>query len=182
MLADRNGRLLKEYSIEVINDELVITDEENRFFEYQPGITESQRVQEALFHEKRTIIENCLFGVDINPNSVKICRLRLWIGLLKNACYGKTGMLETMLNIGINFYCGNSLISTYPLDADIKSALKGSKWTVESYRMAVMRYRNASIREEKREMERLIGTITPLNGDLNSLKSPIRTAISVVLM
>ncbi len=48
---------------------------------------ESQRVQETLFHEKQTIIENCLFGVDINPNSVKICRLRLWIELLKNAYY-----------------------------------------------------------------------------------------------
>ena len=44
-------------------------------------------MQEALFKEKQIIIENCLFGVDINPNSVKICRLRLWIELLKNAYY-----------------------------------------------------------------------------------------------
>ncbi|MCX6227407.1 MAG: Eco57I restriction-modification methylase domain-containing protein, partial [Bacteroidia bacterium] len=159
VLTDRNGRRLKEYSIEVINDELVITDEENRFFEYRPGIPESQRVQEALFNEKRTIIENCLFGVDINPNSVKICRLRLWIELLKNAWYGKDGALETLPNIDINIKCGNSLISRYPLDADIKTALKGSKWTVESYRIAVMSYRNARTKEEKREMERLIGTI-----------------------
>ena len=56
-------------------------------FEYKPGHKESQRIQETLFHEKQTIIENCLFGVDINPNSVKICRLRLWIELLKNAYY-----------------------------------------------------------------------------------------------
>jgi adenine-specific DNA-methyltransferase len=56
-------------------------------FQYNPNSPESQRVQETLFHEKQTIIENCLFGVDINPNSVKICRLRLWIELLKNAYY-----------------------------------------------------------------------------------------------
>ena len=48
---------------------------------------ESQRVQETIFSEKQTIIENCLFGVDINPNSVKICRLRLWIELLKSSYY-----------------------------------------------------------------------------------------------
>jgi type II restriction/modification system DNA methylase subunit YeeA len=71
----------------VLNDELIITDEQGNLFEYNPKNRESQRVQETLFREKQLIIENCLFGVDINPNSVKICRLRLWIELLKNAFY-----------------------------------------------------------------------------------------------
>ena len=87
ILQDREGKRLKEYQFEVENDELIITDEEGELFEYHPTNKESQRVQETLFHEKQTIIENCLFGVDINPNSVKICRLRLWIELLKNAYY-----------------------------------------------------------------------------------------------
>ena len=96
ILQDRNGKRLKEYQVEVVNDELIVTDEDGELFEYTPpsplergerGVSESQRIQETLFHEKQTIIENCLFGVDINPNSVKICRLRLWIELLKNAYY-----------------------------------------------------------------------------------------------
>ncbi|HLW07758.1 MAG TPA: hypothetical protein VKY45_09340, partial [Marinilabiliaceae bacterium] len=87
ILQDRDGRRLKEYQVEVVNDELIVTDEEGELFEYNPNNKESQRIQEALFHEKQTIIESCLFGVDINPNSVKICRLRLWIELLKNAYY-----------------------------------------------------------------------------------------------
>src|SRR5690554_1217459 len=87
VLQDREGQRLKEYHFEVVNDELIVTDEEGELFEYNPNNRESQRVQEALFHEKQTLIENCLFGVDINPNSVKICRLRLWIELLKNAYY-----------------------------------------------------------------------------------------------
>ncbi len=66
-----------------MNDELIVTDDDDQLFEYHFQNQESQRVQETLFHEKQTIIENCLFGVDINPNSVKICRLRLWIELLK---------------------------------------------------------------------------------------------------
>jgi len=162
ILTDREGRRLKEYRVDVANDELIIMDEEGDFFEYLPGNNESQRIQEALFHEKQTIIENCLFGVDINSNSVKICRLRLWIELLKNAYY-KPGNnyteLETLPNIDINIKCGNSLISRYSLDADIKQALKKSKWSIDSYRLAVMSYRNATSKEEKRTMERLIESI-----------------------
>src|SRR5690606_14369912 len=61
ILTDRQGKRLKEYHIEVVNDELIITDEDGALFEYHPGNREKQRVQEALFHEKQTLIENCLF-------------------------------------------------------------------------------------------------------------------------
>ncbi len=169
VLSDKEGKRLKDYNIEVINDELVITNSDGNFFEYNPKDKESQRVQETLFKEKQVIIENCLFGVDINPNSVKICRLRLWIELLKNAYYKHETLndkretslaeLETLPNIDINIKCGNSLISRYPLDADIKTALKSSKWNIDNYREAVMSYRNAQSKDEKRSMEQLISKI-----------------------
>ncbi|WP_051227903.1 class I SAM-dependent DNA methyltransferase [Gillisia sp. JM1] len=170
ILQDRSGRRLKEYQVEVVNDELIVTDEEGELFEYNPSAKESQRIQEALFHEKQQIIENCLFGVDINPNSVKICRLRLWIELLKNTYYkwendtspfggGREGELETLPNIDINIKCGNSLISRFDLDADLSKALKESKWNIDSYRLAVDTYRNAENKEQKREMEKIIHDI-----------------------
>ena len=168
ILTDNDGKRLKDYSVEVINDELVVTDPDGEFFEYNPKNRESQRVQETLFSEKKMIIENCLFGVDINPNSVKICRLRLWIELLKNAYYRQSPrtanpaprtVLETLPNIDINIKCGNSLISRYPLDADIRSALRSAKWNVDNYREAIMTYRNAPTREVKKSMEELIEKI-----------------------
>ncbi|MBE9143412.1 class I SAM-dependent DNA methyltransferase [Planktothrix mougeotii] len=162
ILQDSNGRRLKEYQIMVENDELIITDEENQPFIYTPQNRESQRIQETLFHEKQTIIENCLFGVDINPNSVKICRLRLWIELLKNAYYkADTNYteLETLPNIDINIKCGNSLISRFPLDADLKPALKKNKIEIETYQKAVETYRHAENKQQKREMEKLMNTI-----------------------
>ncbi|HSI69521.1 MAG TPA: TaqI-like C-terminal specificity domain-containing protein, partial [Gillisia sp.] len=159
ILQDRTGRRLKEYQVEVVNDELIVTDEDGELFEYNPTSKESQRIQEALFHEKQTIIENCLFGVDINPNSVKICRLRLWIELLKNAYYKNDTELETLPNIDINIKCGNSLISRFDLDADLSKALKDSKWNIDSYRNAVDTYRNAQTKEQKREMEKIIHDI-----------------------
>jgi len=156
VLQDRDGKRLKEYQVEVVNDELIVTDEEGELFDYNPSNKENQRIQETLFHEKQTIIENCLFGVDINSNSVKICRLRLWIELLKNAYYKNASELETLPNIDINIKCGNSLVSRFAIDADLKQALKKSKWTIDSYRIAVDTYRNAESKEQKREMERLI--------------------------
>ncbi len=165
ILEDREGKSLHRYEVGVVNDELVVTDEDGGLFEYNPNNKESQRIQETLFHEKQTIIENCLFGVDINSNSVKICRLRLWIELLKNAYY-KTDVshgltrgiweLETLPNIDINIKCGNSLVSRFAIDADLKQALKKSKWTIDGYRVAVSTYRNAKNKEEKRAMENLI--------------------------
>lgn len=169
ILQDRDGKRLKEYQVEVVNDELIVTDEEGELFDYNPKSKESQRIQETLFHEKQTIIENCLFGVDINPNSVKICRLRLWIELLKNAYYKNATELETLPNIDINIKCGNSLVSRFDIDADLKQALKKSKWTIDSYRVAVDTYRNAESKEQKREMEKLIADI----------KSDFRSEISL---
>ena len=161
ILSDREGKRLKEYSMEVVSDELIVTDEDGKIFEYNPQNNESRRIQETLFHEKQTIIENCLFGVDINPNSVKICRLRLWIELLKNAYYKAPAFteLETLPNIDINIKCGNSLISRYALDANIKEALRRSKWSIDSYRLAVMTYRNAENKNQKQAMEKLIAEI-----------------------
>ena len=161
ILSDRDGQRLKEYSVEVVNDELIVTDDDGKICEYNPQNKESRRIQETLFHEKQTIIENCLFGVDINPNSVKICRLRLWIELLKNAYYKAPDFteLETLPNIDINIKCGNSLVSRYPLDADIKDALRRSKWKVDAYRLAVMAYRNAENKHQKQAMEKLIAEI-----------------------
>lgn len=183
ILQDHQGKRLKEYQVEVVNDELIVTDEDGILFEYNPTNKESQRIQETLFHEKQTIIENCLFGVDINPNSVKICRLRLWVELLKSAYYidestspaggglrGRTNEyqeLQTLPNIDINIKCGNSLISRFALDADLSSALKKSKWNIDSYKLAVDTYRNATSKEQKREMERLI----------NDIKSDFKTEI-----
>jgi hypothetical protein len=176
ILVDTDFEPINNYTVEVVNDELIIYDEDGILYQYNYNNKESQRIQETIFHEKQTIIENCLFGVDINPNSVKICRLRLWIELLKNAYYLPTGQvgknpteLETLPNIDINIKCGNSLVSRFDIDADIKQAMKKSKWSIDSYRIAVDTYRNAGSKEQKREMERLIADI----------KSDFRSEISM---
>ncbi|MBD2394127.1 Eco57I restriction-modification methylase domain-containing protein [Cyanobacterium aponinum FACHB-4101] len=170
ILLDRQGKTIKktDYFVTVENDELIVTDEDNKPFAYNPKNRESRRIQEALFHEKQVIIENCLFGVDININSVKICRLRLWIELLKNAYYiidensfsGNENIiypLQTLPNIDINIKCGNSLISRFDLKDSISSPKV--KRQIAEYKEAVKAYRNPESKQEKLRVEKVIQEI-----------------------
>ncbi len=165
LLADESGVRLSDYQITIENDELIITDEKGDFFSYQLNdgkpTAKAQRLQKTLFHEKRTLIENCLFGVDINPNSVKICRLRLWIELLKNAYYKEDSYteLETLPNIDINIKQGNSLLSRFALNEDLTQILKQIKYGIEDYRNFVLGYKETLDREKKREFEAKIKQI-----------------------
>ncbi len=159
ILVDKEGKTLRDYRVEVVNDELIVTDDDGNIFEYNPRNRESQRVQETLFQEKQRLIEGCLFGVDINPNSVKICRLRLWIELLKNAYYKADNELETLPNIDINIKVGNSLISRFGLSNDLQVFSRKSRLSIESYKDAVRVYRNAEDKSQKHEMKRLIEEI-----------------------
>ena len=172
ILSDIEGKRIKkqDYNIEVANDELVVSDIEGNLFEYIPGNLESQRIQETLFREKQNIIENCLFGVDINPNSVMICRLRLWIELLKNSYYTKASKytnLETLPNIDINIKCGNSLLYRFGIDTNLKDVLKQSKISIPEYKQAVADYKSAPNKEKKKEITKLI----------SSIKSTLRTEV-----
>ncbi|TXE78888.1 class I SAM-dependent DNA methyltransferase [Campylobacter peloridis] len=113
--------LLREKLI-LENDELIIYTNDKGIFNYQKPNFQNDpfhQIQKELFECKKLIIENCLFGVDINPNSCEITKLRLWIELLKYSFYifendKNTNTLQILPNIDINIKCGNSLISKIP--------------------------------------------------------------------
>jgi len=163
ILCDRQGRRLRELSAVVGNDELIFTDTDtDQPIGYRPGVRESQRLQEALFHEKQTLIENCLFGVDINPKSVMICRLRLWIELLKHAYFtadSRYTRLETLPNIDINIKSGNSLISRFALDEDLSEVFRRQKFSRQDYLLAVQAYKTARSTQDKEELRAFIRKI-----------------------
>ena len=155
MLYDENGKRLKDYNISIENDELLVLDDEGELFHYNPNNVECQRVQKTLFDIKRHIIENNLFGADINPNSVNICRLRLWIELLKNAYYrDDTHELETLPNIDINIKCGDSLISRYPVMVGRYGGMNDQnlKQHILAYKKAVIEYKQTSNKETKKQI------------------------------
>ena len=165
ILQDRQERpmCIDEYDVRVENDELTITNEFEERFVYKPAEKRSRQIQEALFEEKRTIIENCLFGVDLNPKSVEICRLRLWIELLKNAYYyleNGERVLQTLPNIDINIKCGNSLASNQPVCIGRKITIReGMRKLIADYKQNVREYKNCHSKDVKRKLDQDIKDI-----------------------
>ncbi|UOR46346.1 class I SAM-dependent DNA methyltransferase [Helicobacter pylori] len=146
---------LYRYSLRLENDEIIIQHTQTgEIFNYKKPHSENDphhQIQKELFELKKSIIENCLFGVDINPNSCEITKLRLWIELLKYSYYifeeGKnTNALETLPNIDINIKCGNSLIFNFPLNSKLTIGQtlefsKNLKAEIKEYKNSVMFYK-----------------------------------------
>ncbi|NHA80420.1 class I SAM-dependent DNA methyltransferase [Helicobacter pylori] len=141
---------LYRHSLRLENDEIIIQNmQTGEIFNYTKAHSENDphhHIQKELFELKKSIIENCLFGVDINPNSCEITKLRLWIELLKYSYYifeeGKnTNALETLPNIDINIKCGNSLISRFSLHDDLKK-IPNIKKKIQEYKDLVAQYKD----------------------------------------
>ncbi|NHA18817.1 class I SAM-dependent DNA methyltransferase [Helicobacter pylori] len=140
---------LYRHSLTLENDEIIIHTPKNEVFKYTIPHSENDphhHIQKELFELKKDIIENCLFGVDINPNSCEITKLRLWIELLKYSYYifeeGKnTNALETLPNIDINIKCANSLISRFNLNDDLKK-IPNIKKKIQEYKDLVAQYKD----------------------------------------
>ncbi|GAA8821039.1 class I SAM-dependent DNA methyltransferase [Helicobacter pylori] len=140
-------------TLELENDEILIKISNKPFIYTRPSSEKEQshHIQKELFELKKSIIENCLFGVDINPNSCEITKLRLWIELLKYSYYifeeGKnTNALETLPNIDINIKCANSLIFNFPLNSKLTIGQtlefsKNLKAEIKEYKNSVMFYK-----------------------------------------
>lgn len=140
---------LYRHELRLENDEIIIHTPEDKVFNYTIPHSENDphhHIQKELFELKKDIIENCLFGVDINPNSCEITKLRLWIELLKYSYYifeeGKnTNNLETLPNIDINIKCANSLISRFNLNDDLKK-IPNIKKKIQEYKDLVAQYKD----------------------------------------
>lgn len=140
---------LYESTLELENDEILIktNNELHQYTKPSSPIQKSHQIQEELFNLKKSLIENCLFGVDINPNSCEITKLRLWIELLKYSYYlfdesgANTNALETLPNIDINIKCGNSLISRFSLDDNLNK-IKNIKKKIQEYKELVAHYKD----------------------------------------
>ncbi|ECL0430204.1 type IIG restriction enzyme/methyltransferase [Campylobacter jejuni] len=138
----------EEFYLEVQNDEILITNHKGEFIEYKRPKTPKDKahlIQQELFHTKKDIIENNLFGVDINPNSCEITKLRLWIELLKHSFYQSFDDenyhdLKTLPNIDINIKCGNSLVSYFETGKSL-SHYPNIKERINKYKRIVKDYK-----------------------------------------
>ncbi|EAO7086585.1 class I SAM-dependent DNA methyltransferase [Campylobacter jejuni] len=147
----------EEFYLEVQNDEILITGRKGEFIEYKrPSMPKDKAhlIQQELFHTKKDIIENNLFGVDINPNSCEITKLRLWIELLKHSFYQSFDDetyhdLKTLPNIDINIKCGNSLVSYFETGKSLNH-YPNIKERINKYKRIVKDYKEGFYTDKSR--------------------------------
>ncbi len=100
---------------------------------------------------KRDVIQNNIFGVDIEQGAVDIARLRFWLALVVDA-----EEPQPLPNLDYKITCGNSQICRYSIDVPIKDVFEeynrlekekahkaNKEWTefsLDSYRKLVMDY------------------------------------------
>lgn len=111
---------------------------------------------------KRDIIQNNIFGVDIEQGAVDIARLRFWLALVVNA-----DKPQPLPNLDYKITCGNSLLSRYPIDAPIENVFveynKGKKedekMSLAKYKELVSDYANTSNHQTKELFRKTIESI-----------------------
>lgn len=141
---------------------------------------------------KREIIQNNIFGVDIEQGAVDIARLRFWLALVVDA-----DEPQPLPNLDYKITCGNSLLSRYPIDSPIENVFieynkgksESEKMTLSKYKKLVNDYTNTSNHQTKENFRRTIENIkntfkteltkqekekiSKLRGRILSLESPM---------
>ncbi len=101
---------------------------------------------------KRNIIQNNIFGVDIEQGAVDIARLRFWLALVVDA-----DEPHPLPNLDYKITCGNSLLNRYALDTPLdnvfieynKDKNDDDKLSLAKYKQLVNDYTNTSNHAKK---------------------------------
>jgi adenine-specific DNA-methyltransferase len=142
---------------------------DNEIFHYTKNSSqEDLNFQKAIFNAKRHIIENNLFGVDINPKSVEIARLRLWIELLKHCYYITDDEMQTLPNIDINIKTGDALLG---IMTDSKPLfVERDNFNFNRYKELYQKYKEESGKAERKSiLKQLTEMENIIKGDAKNL-------------
>ena len=99
---------------------------------------------------KRDIIQNNIYGVDIEKGAVDIARLRFWLALVVDE-----NEPQPLPNLDYKIMCGDSLLHRFALDAPFQNVLRdynqknNTHYTLDDYRQWVYDYTNLSDHMQK---------------------------------
>ena len=137
---------------------------------------------------KRDIIQNNIYGVDIEKGAVDIARLRFWLALVVDE-----NEPQPLPNLDYKIMCGDSLLHRFALDAPFQNVLKdynqknGTHYTLDDYRQWVYDYTDISDHTQKDEFRKRIEDIkravkTELNDKEKGKIAKVRGAIANLQM
>lgn len=111
---------------------------------------------------KRDIIQNNIFGVDIEQGAVDIARLRFWLALVVDA-----EEPQPLPNLDYKIVCGNSILHRFSLDTSIEKVFveynmnrpEVDRMTLGKYKEKVYEFTNTSDHKKKDEFRSTIEQI-----------------------
>lgn len=108
----------------------------------------------TVYNFKRHAIQNCLYGVDIDPGAVEIAKLRLWLSLVVDEADIK--QIKPLPNLDYKIVCGNSLLG---VEKNLFNANLFSK--LEELKPLFFNETNTAKKQEfKKQIDELINQIT----------------------
>lgn len=137
---------------------------------------------------KRDIIQNNIYGVDIEKGAVDIARLRFWLALVVDE-----NEPQPLPNLDYKIMCGDSLLHRFALDAPFQNVLKdynqknGTHYKLDDYRQWVYDYTDISDHTQKDDFRKRIEDIkravkTELNDKEKGKIAKVRGAIDNLQM
>ena len=111
---------------------------------------------------KREIIQENIFGVDIEQGAVDIARLRFWLALVVDE-----EIPQPLPNLDYKIVCGNSIMHRFSLDTSIdkvfieynKNKSTNEQMSIEKYKEKVYEFTNTSDHKKKNEFRNTIENI-----------------------
>ncbi|PQJ17031.1 Eco57I restriction-modification methylase domain-containing protein [Nonlabens tegetincola] len=94
----------------------------NKLKEFDFHERESVSESRYVYRLKKHIIQESIYGVDIDRSAIDIARLRLWLSLVVDE--DDLEPIETLPNLDYKIVCGNSLVGLPPQGADRYPTLK----------------------------------------------------------
>lgn len=137
---------------------------------------------------KKQIIQNNIYGVDIEQGAVDIARLRLWLALVVDE-----NEPQPLPNLDYKIICGDSLLHRFVLDAPFQDVLKdynrenNTNYTLDDYRQWVYDYTDISDHTQKDDFRNRIEEIkhafkTELSKKEKTKIAKVRAAIANLQM
>jgi len=114
------------------------------------------------YEQKREIIQNNIFGVDIEKGAVDIARLRFWLSIVIDE---ENNTPHALPNLDYQIVKGNSLLHRFSLNASFKDVFSdynkqyGTKYTLADYKKWVADYLNTADHNKKEVFRKKIEEI-----------------------
>jgi len=104
----------------------------NKLVEIIAKLNEKLGKSEDRFILRKKLIENCIYGVDIQERAVHLARLRLWLSLIVDLDVRKIEDIPPLINLDFKIIRGNSLVSKIcGFKFDLKTPKLGDQKIIE---------------------------------------------------